>query len=84
VLPEFAEPTDRFIIEGRAGSGGMGDIFKGVDSTTGRQVALKVLRATASPHEKARFGREIAARALIAATGYHRRDEELARLDAAT
>ncbi|WP_234023777.1 serine/threonine-protein kinase PknK [Sorangium cellulosum] len=38
----------------------MGDIFKGTDQTTGAPVAIKILRAAASPQERARFAREIA------------------------
>ncbi|WP_437562836.1 serine/threonine-protein kinase [Sorangium sp. So ce542] len=60
MLPEFTDPTDRFMIEARSRSGGMGDIFKGTDQTTGAPVAIKVLRAAASPQERARFAREIA------------------------
>ncbi|MCC6552790.1 MAG: protein kinase, partial [Polyangiaceae bacterium] len=60
MLPEFSEPTDRFVIEARASSGGMGDVFRGIDQETGGQVAIKLLRPTASPQERARFGREIA------------------------
>lgn len=60
MLPEFSEPTDRFVLEARACSGGMGDIFKALDHETGATVALKLLRSTASPQERARFGREIA------------------------
>ncbi|EYF02811.1 Hypothetical protein CAP_6546 [Chondromyces apiculatus DSM 436] len=48
------------MIDARAGSGGMGDIYKGVDRETGGQVAIKLLRPTASPHERARFAREVA------------------------
>jgi tetratricopeptide (TPR) repeat protein len=60
VLPEFSPPSDRFTIEARAGSGGMGDIYRGTDTETGQQVAVKLLRATATAHERARFAREIA------------------------
>ncbi len=60
MLPEFAQPTDRFTIEARVGSGGMGDIFRGIDRETGQQIAIKLLRATAAPHERTRFAREIA------------------------
>ncbi|WP_437746611.1 protein kinase [Sorangium sp. So ce1504] len=59
MLPEFTDPTDRFMIEARSRSGGMGDIFKGTDQTTGAPVALKILRAAASHQERARFAREI-------------------------
>ncbi|HVY47037.1 MAG TPA: serine/threonine-protein kinase, partial [Minicystis sp.] len=60
MLPEFSAPSDRFVTEARIGSGGMGDIFKGVDRETGQPVAVKLLRSTATPQERARFGREIA------------------------
>jgi serine/threonine protein kinase/tetratricopeptide (TPR) repeat protein len=60
VLPEFSQPSDRFTIEARVGSGGMGDIFRGIDRETGQQIAVKLLRQTASPHERTRFAREIA------------------------
>ena len=59
MLPEF-EPTDRFLIDARVSSGGMGDIYRGTDRETGAQVAIKLLRQQASPQERARFGREIA------------------------
>ena len=59
MLPEF-EPTDRFIIEARVGSGGMGDIYRGIDRETNQVVAIKLLRPTASPSERTRFAREIA------------------------
>src|SRR5262245_52739241 len=38
----------------------MGDIYKAIDQTTGQYVALKILRVTATPQERARFLREIA------------------------
>ena len=60
MLPEFSSPTDRFTIEARVGSGGMGDIYRGVDRETGQAVALKLLRATAPPSERTRFAREVA------------------------
>jgi tetratricopeptide (TPR) repeat protein len=60
VLPEFSESGDRFTLEARIGSGGMGDIYRGLDRDTGQEVALKLLRPTASPQERARFAREIA------------------------
>ncbi|WP_437282036.1 protein kinase [Sorangium sp. So ce375] len=59
MLLESTDPTDRFMIEARSRSGGMGDIFKGTDQTSGAPVALKILRAAASPQERARFAREI-------------------------
>jgi tetratricopeptide (TPR) repeat protein len=60
VLPEFSQSSDRFTIETRIGSGGMGDIFRGLDRQSGQQIAVKLLRATATPHERTRFGRETA------------------------
>lgn len=59
MLPEF-EPTDRFTLDARIGSGGMGDVFKGIDRETGAAVAIKLLRPSATDHERARFAREIA------------------------
>src|SRR5262245_55781991 len=38
----------------------MGDIYRALDGETGQPVAIKLLRATATPQERARFGREIA------------------------
>src|SRR3954469_24918690 len=38
----------------------MGDIYRGVDRETNEVVAIKLLRATASPSERTRFAREIA------------------------
>jgi serine/threonine protein kinase len=58
VLPEF-EPSNRFVIDARVSSGGMGDIYKGIDQETGTPVAIKLLRHSASPRERARFAREI-------------------------
>ncbi len=60
MLPDLSQPTDRFVIEARVGSGGMGDIFRGIDRETGQPVAIKLLRSTASPHERTRFAREVA------------------------
>ncbi len=60
MLPEENQPNERFVIEARVGSGGMGDIFRALDQETNQTVAVKLLRATASPTDRARFGREIA------------------------
>ncbi|MDI3281978.1 serine/threonine-protein kinase [Polyangium sp. 15x6] len=60
MVPEFSQASDRFLIEGRAGSGGMGDIYKATDQLTGQEVALKILRDSATPQERVRFMREIA------------------------
>jgi serine/threonine protein kinase/tetratricopeptide (TPR) repeat protein len=51
---------ERFLIEARVGGGAAGEIFRAIDQTTGRTVALKFLRASASPEETTRFRREIA------------------------
>lgn len=60
MLPEFSATNDRFVLEARAGGGGMGDVFRGIDQETGEQVAVKLLRPTASAAERVRFQREIA------------------------
>ncbi|MBK9259599.1 MAG: protein kinase [Polyangiaceae bacterium] len=59
MFPESSDAADRFVIVGRAGSGGMGDIYKALDQATGQHVALKVLRDSATPQERVRFAREI-------------------------
>lgn len=59
MLPEQTAEWDRFVLEGRAGGGGMGDVYKGVDRTTGQTIAVKLLRSSATAHERARFLREI-------------------------
>ncbi len=60
MLSELSTPNERFSLEARAGGGGMGDVFRGVDQETGQPVAVKLLRPTASAAEKVRFQREIA------------------------
>ncbi|MFO0555595.1 MAG: serine/threonine-protein kinase [Polyangiaceae bacterium] len=59
-LPELDRKTDRFVLDDRAGGGGMGDVYHAVDRETGRAVAVKVLRGSASSVERKRFQREIA------------------------
>jgi serine/threonine protein kinase/tetratricopeptide (TPR) repeat protein len=60
LLPDFSAPSDRFVVEARTSGGGMGDIYRAVDRETNQTVAIKLLRVTASPQERARFTREIA------------------------
>jgi tetratricopeptide (TPR) repeat protein len=48
---------DRFLIEERAGSGGMAAVFRALDRQTGKLVALKLLHGANDEHET-RFARE--------------------------
>src|SRR3954470_9074941 len=50
--------VDRFEIECQIASGGMGDVFRGRDRTSGMAVAIKVVTEARAPHT-ARFAREI-------------------------
>src|SRR5689334_15057634 len=50
--------SERFEIEQRIGTGGMGEVFRGRDPVTGAAVAVKVI-ADARGHQTARFAREI-------------------------
>ena len=50
--------ADRFQIERLAGEGGMGQVFRAVDRTTGAPVALKIMRDGMPPAEVNRFARE--------------------------
>ena len=50
--------AERFEVEKRAGSGGMGVIFRARDRHTGLPVALKVLPAESTPQDTERFMRE--------------------------
>ena len=72
MVPEKSAPWDRFAIEGRAGGGGMGDVYRGRDHATGEAVALKLLRTSCTAQERARFLREIA---VLADYGPFRRGE---------
>ncbi|WP_394820742.1 protein kinase domain-containing protein [Pendulispora albinea] len=49
--------AERFEIERRADSGGMGAIYRAIDRRTGQPVAIKMLREDTADH-RARFGRE--------------------------
>ncbi|MCS6902380.1 MAG: serine/threonine-protein kinase, partial [Myxococcales bacterium] len=51
--------TPRYRLEERVGGGGMGEIFRAIDQSTGEPVAIKLLRTGVSPHEEARFQREV-------------------------
>ncbi|WP_395839740.1 protein kinase [Cystobacter fuscus] len=48
----------RFTIEKLAGRGGMGFVYRAIDSRTGQRVALKLLHALTSPEAAYRFKRE--------------------------
>ncbi|WNG59626.1 protein kinase [Archangium gephyra] len=48
----------RFTLEDEAGRGGMGTVYRALDSSTGRPVALKLLHALASQQAAMRFNRE--------------------------
>ena len=54
-------------VERLLGAGGMGEVFRAIDSRLSRPVAIKVLPAgVASPHMRARFAREARAVAALA------------------
>ncbi|HYO64452.1 MAG TPA: serine/threonine-protein kinase, partial [Archangium sp.] len=48
----------RFTLEAEAGRGGMGTVYRAIDASTGRPVALKLLHSVASPQAAMRFNRE--------------------------
>ena len=50
---------ERFRLESRVGSGGMGEVFRAQDLSNSITVAVKLLRKSASNEERARFKREI-------------------------
>ena len=49
--------VDRFVLEELAGRGGMGDVYRALDESTGQPVAIKVLHGRAG-EDAARFERE--------------------------
>lgn len=49
---------DRFVLEGIAGTGGMGTVYRAVDEHTGETVAVKLLRDVAQGESAHRFMRE--------------------------
>jgi serine/threonine protein kinase len=60
-LHELAPGTriaDRFTLEAVAGRGGMGTVYRALDSVSGQRVALKLLHAVTSPEAVYRFNRE--------------------------
>ena len=59
---------DRFWLEGRHGSGGMGVVFRAVDLVSGARVAIKVLTRTA-PDDVSRARREALALSVLAHPG---------------
>ncbi|OJT17202.1 hypothetical protein BO221_46630 [Archangium sp. Cb G35] len=57
-LPKGTVIAGRFILESLAGRGGMGFVYRAVDSSTGGTVALKLLHGVTSPEIAYRFNRE--------------------------
>ena len=50
--------AERFVLKERAGAGGMGTVYRALDTRTGHTVALKLLQATHNPQDAERFTRE--------------------------
>ena len=42
---------DRYTLEEEIGAGGMGQVYKAIDGTLGKTVALKLVRARSGPQE---------------------------------
>ncbi len=57
----FPETDPDFLIDEMIGEGGMGEVYRAVELSTGRRVAIKMMLATSAPDEKAfhYFRREI-------------------------
>ncbi len=67
VAPDARLPgsrVGRFVVEGELGRGGMGVVYRALDVSLGRTVALKVL-PTADPERRGRFLREARAAAAL-------------------
>ncbi|MFY0566687.1 protein kinase domain-containing protein [Archangium lansingense] len=58
VLPKGTVIDGHFVLEGPAGRGGMGTVYRATDSSSGGTVALKLLHAVTSPEVAYRFKRE--------------------------
>ena len=62
---QVGDRVGRYEIEGLAGRGGMGTVYRAFDPSSNRHVALKVLRRDATDLDRVRFEREIAVQANI-------------------
>jgi serine/threonine protein kinase/tetratricopeptide (TPR) repeat protein len=58
VLEQGSVFADRFAIEARVASGGMGTVYRARDRSSGERVALKLVHASEQNHEAERFARE--------------------------
>jgi serine/threonine protein kinase len=50
--------TERFVLQERVGAGGMGTVYRAIDTRTDQMVAVKLLRAGDHPQAVERFARE--------------------------
>jgi hypothetical protein len=61
MMPPSAAPpptTERFVLKELAGAGGMGTVYRALDTHTNRTVAVKFLQASDDPKDAERFARE--------------------------